>query len=1225
MFFAAHGRSPLFRSSSDPTRRIVFAWRFARIGGRLTAAVVVAAVLTAGLSAVGQGGAVRAEFRTSPRRLLTEQIDRSRTVRTRGAVTRAAANAQDEGRRDPTAAMSGIQLVLKRPQERQAAFDAQVEALHQRGNPSYQQWLTPATVGAEFGPAPEDIAALRSYLQAEGFTVNLVGRSGMYLDFSGTVAQVEQSFHTEIHTLRTANGEEHYAAVHDAEIPEALAPLVAGFVSLSDINMIRPNYRKVVPTLARAATMPRPGAVPLDDVSTSNYAVAPQDFYTIYNETPLLTQTNRIDGTGVTIALIEQSAITSSDVTYFRTVFGVSPTTPTSFVTQTAANPNCRTPSKLKTAGDEGEAILDIQWAGSVAPGANLLFVECASKTTTAGVLLSAEATIDANLADILSLSYGEYEAATGPDIALTNDLWEQAASQGQTVVVSAGDTGTASEDDGAKITVASHGITVSGFSSTAWNVSAGGTDFMDTYNQSEGDGAYGISTFWNASNTPTFESVKSYVPEMTWNDTCASSIYNAYSEGSTADGATLCANTTMANLYLAAGSGGPSTLHARPSWQTGTVYGLPSLSAYPNRMQPDVSLFAANGLWDHDLPSYESDESTPLSYAGGTSFVAPQLAGVFALIQQQMNGKRLGQPNYVLYNMAGQEYGVSSYTGSGCNGSGASGIGTTSSLPGSGCVFNDIQTGNISVDCVAGTADCYTLGSAAYGIMSTSTTTELPAFATNAGWDMATGIGSLNITNLVNNWQNAAAGGVLFTPTISAGATLASYTYGLPTAITYTAAVSGPGSYPTGSVTFSGSPTIGTMGNDALVPGAGCSTASACTETATQVYTPPGTLAAGSYTITAAYLSTNENYATGSGTTGLTVNKQTPTVSASAVSIGVGTATANLSASIAYSGTGVAPTGGLTFQVDAGAVVTATCVGSSSPVSCIYSGYNTAALAVGSHTIAAIALADGNYNGATGTGTLMVLPLPTIAFTVSNHHTQDSPFSVTATSNSSGTIAYSVVSGPATIAGSTVTLTGVAGTVLLQATQAASGSYAAGTMTASFQVIAGSVWFGNSTGSLSSFDLTGAAITGTNGDTGGGVGTIASGLGLAFDLSGNVWVVSSTGVSEFTRQGVAMTGTPLTVAGINKPLAIAVDGAGQVWIANTAGTVSVLSNAGAAISPATGYSGPGTKPAGIAIDISGSVWIPSSTANTVIRILGAAAPVVPLATGAVSGPGVEP
>jgi streptogramin lyase len=252
-------------------------------------------------------------------------------------------------------------------------------------------------------------------------------------------------------------------------------------------------------------------------------------------------------------------------------------------------------------------------------------------------------------------------------------------------------------------------------------------------------------------------------------------------------------------------------------------------------------------------------------------------------------------------------------------------------------------------------------------------------------------------------------------------------------------------------------------------------------------------------------------------------------------------------------------------------------------------------------------------------------MPLPTIVFTVPSHHTQDSAFSVSATSNSSGAFTYSVVSGPAAIVGTSVSLTGVAGTVVLQASQAASGIYAAGSQTASFLVIAGSVWIGNGSGSISTFDLTGTAITGTSGYTGAGVGTIASPLGLAFDSSGNLWVASSTGVSELSRQGVAITSSAYSIGGISNPLAVAVDGSGQVWVANSNGTVSVLSSTGAAVSPATGYSGPGSKPAGIAIDISGSVWIPSNTANTVTRILGVAAPVVPLATGAASGTGVQP
>ena len=204
------------------------------------------------------------------------------------------------------------------------------------------------------------------------------------------------------------------------------------------------------------------------------------------------------------------------------------------------------------------------------------------------------------------------------------------------------------------------------------------------------------------------------------------------------------------------------------------------------------------------------------------------------------------------------------------------------------------------------------------------------------------------------------------------------------------------------------------------------------CKESATQAYTPPGNLAAGSYTITGAYLTTNENYASGSGTTGLTVNKQTPTVAVTAVTIAVGTATANFSATISYVGSGVAPTGGLNFSVDSGTAVTATCIGSTSPLTCTYTGYSTSVLSVGTHTLTATSIADSNYASASKSGNLTVQPLPTITFTVPNHHTMDTSFTVSASSNSSGAITYSVVSGPATIVGSTVTLTGVGDTVVL-------------------------------------------------------------------------------------------------------------------------------------------------------------------------------------------------
>jgi sugar lactone lactonase YvrE len=327
------------------------------------------------------------------------------------------------------------------------------------------------------------------------------------------------------------------------------------------------------------------------------------------------------------------------------------------------------------------------------------------------------------------------------------------------------------------------------------------------------------------------------------------------------------------------------------------------------------------------------------------------------------------------------------------------------------------------------------------------------------------------------------------------------------------------------------------------IAPGASCQLAISFTPVS--VGTVTGSLVLTDNTLNAA----SPGYAT--QTIGLsgTALPNVPTVTVNAVSIMVGTATANLTASVAYAGNGSPPTGGMKFQVDSGATVVATCSGSSSPLTCTYTGYNTSALAAGTHTLTAISNADQNYAAATGTNSLTVLSSSAV----------------------------------------------------------------------------GNVWLGNGNGSLSAFGLNGTAVSTAGGYSGGGVGSIAGPQGLAFDGSGDLWVASTNGVSEFNPTGAAITSSAYTIGGVNAPLAIAVDGAGQIWIANTNGSVSVLLNTGSAESPATGYNGPGSTPAGIAVDISGSVWVPSKTGNSVTRILGVAAPVVPLATGAANGQGVKP
>jgi hypothetical protein len=1182
------------------------------------------------------GAQVAAEFRTAPRSLITEKVDRSRVVPTTGAVRPSVAQLTDLGEVEGTLPMEHMQLLLNRPAERQAAFDAEVEALHTPSNPSFHKWLTPDVVGQEFGLSQADLATIVSFLESEGFTIGFVAKGGYLIDFTGSAAQVSNTFRTKIHYVRMPDGEVKDSALTAAYIPAALAPAVKGFVSLSNVPAAKPMLKKKVsPEQTAAALAKAAGLLPQDtnSVANSDYFVGPQDFYTIYDENSLLTASTPINGTGQTLALIEQSDINTADVTFFRKTFNVVPNTPSLTVQHGSASISCNDPGILdsqKAGFDEGEAVLDAEWASSVAPAATVLFMACASTKATGGIFLSAESLIQDNLAPVMSLSYGYYEAGSTTEDTLSVDLWEQAASQGQTVVVSSGDGGSDAADQGAAY--ATDGYNVNGFSSTAYNVSAGGTDFQDYYNQLEGDAAYQDSVFWASTNGTGKSSALSYIPEMPWNNTCASSILSFLETGSTSSNA-FC-DTALGQEYfleVGGGGGGISIKNARPAWQAnGAVYGISQATGTNFRLQPDISMFAANGVYGHALDFYESDDGTgSYEQAGGTSFVAPQLAGIFTLLNQS-TGERQGQPDYVLYSMAALQYGTTTATGA-CNGSGATGIGTTTSLPASTCIFHDVETGNISQACLRSTADCYR-DKGSFGILETTTTSGIPAYSSAEGYDLATGLGSVDIANLVNNWQSPTSGKI-FTPTVTLTPATTTYTYGAPTAISYLAVLTGPGSFPTGSVTFAGSPIIGTIGTEAITQSTGCNykTNGTCTESATQGYTPSATtVLAGSYSVTATYAppATNENYGTGTGTATITVNKQLPTltITAPTATVTYGSASVTITAKLAFTGTGLAPTTAslLTFQVAGLGTFTATCTGTTTPLTCSYVLPLGTAVSSGTYAITASYLGDTNYLGTTGTGTLTYGKASTINFTeASPQHTMYPTIALAPTSNSTGAFSYTVISGPATVAGSTLTLTG-AGTVVVRATQAAAGTYTPTYTSTSFTVLAGSIWIGDNSNAVSTFDELGNAITGSgSGLTGAGIATIASPSGEAFDASGYLWVASSAGVSEFKFPNpTAVSATPYTVGGISSPIALAIDGASQVWVANSNGTISTLSDAGKALSPTTGYtaSGVSSTVGGIAIDISGNVWVSNGADGSVTEVMGAAVPVAPASTALANG-----
>lgn len=669
--------------------------------------------------------------------LIAQPIDSNRLY-TLAGNTRPEASAQnDRGQVADTFAMPHMLLQLQRSPEREQALRNFIDQQHDSASGNFHKWLTAVQFGQMYGPAPRDIETVSDWLRASGFTVNTVYPSGMTIDFSGTAGQVLAAFKTEIHRL-SVDGKDHIANLSDPQIPEALAPVVTGVVSLHDfrppsMKMSSPKYR------------------------IEFEIVVPEDLATIYDLKPAFAA--GYTGKGQTIAVLEDSDLFSTeDWNIFRRVFGLSSYTAGSLSTINPAPPhgtsNCTDPGANS---DGDEATLDAEWASAAAPDAKIEVVTCADTTTTPGFLIAAQNTINSSAPPpIISLSYGFCEAITGVALnAAFNSAYQQAAAEGVSVFVAAGDTGAAICDRG--LAGAIHGIGVSSVASTPYNVAVGGTDFADMSQHTS-------STYWGPTNSSTYGSALSYIPEIPWNNSCAGSVLAIFSGYSVGYGPAGYCGSTMAQqsgaLNTVAGGGGPSGCatgataenfvvggtckgYSKPSWQTG-VPGIPDDGV---RDLPDVSLFASNGLWNHFYVFCFSDlrnGGTPCvgppdqwNGAGGTSFSSPIMAGIQALVNQKM-GSAQGNPNPVYYKLA------------------ASSVASS--------VFHSITSGDIVVNC-SGEINCFGNGFAGRGRsepvtafdgnggLSTASRTYRPAFAAANRWNFATGLGSVDAFNLIMNW----------------------------------------------------------------------------------------------------------------------------------------------------------------------------------------------------------------------------------------------------------------------------------------------------------------------------------------------------------------------------------------------------------------------------------------------------------------------------------------
>jgi uncharacterized membrane protein len=707
---------------------------------------------------------------------ITQAIDETQLVTLKGNVHPLARPEFDRGPVPSSQPMKRMMLLLQRSPEQQVALQQLMLEQQSKDSPNFHKWLVPQQFGVEFGPADADIQTVTDWLARQGFQVARVANGRTVIEFSGNAAQVQSAFHTEIHKF-VVNGETRSANVSDPQIPAALAPVVKGIVSLH--NFPRRTFRRDAGI--HKVTRDEHGVPQFTSTTgcgqnqTSQcFFVGPADFAKIYNIPAGL------DGTGVTIGIVGDSNIDPNDAIGFRNVFGLTPATAPTIIVD-GPDPGISGPT-----GDEGEGDLDVQVSGMVAPKATIDFVTAEGTLTAMGTDIAAFHIIDYNLADVMSESFGSCEPQLESEGAATfYDLnWEQAAAQGITVMVSAGDNGSASCDNFDTQSVAVNGLAVNAIASTPFNVAVGGTDFDDVGAQ---------SNFWNTTNVAgTLESAKGYIPETTWNDSCAAT-------ATSANLATVCAGALATNIV--AGSGGPSAINAKPPWQSGMT------PADGSRDVPDVALFASDGPQSLSLypfceadgvpagasPSCAASGPFTIGGAGGTSASSPAFAGIMALIVQKMGGKRQGNANFVLYKIAAT-------LGQSCNSTGQA-------LSGSTCAFNDVTKGNDSVPCAGTSANCSSVTSA-NGVLVDPAHTTTPAWTTTTGYDYATGLGSVNVTNLATQWPLVVGSFKATTSnlTLNGGTGTVTITHGASVTASTTVAVVSPATgTPTGDVSLLG------------------------------------------------------------------------------------------------------------------------------------------------------------------------------------------------------------------------------------------------------------------------------------------------------------------------------------------------------------------------------------------------------------------------------------
>lgn len=731
-------------------------------------------------------------FAAQPDRI-TGPIDSSQMVALTRSVHSKAKPQYDLGAVDPSLKLDYVTLLMAPSLSQQKALDQLLAQQQDHASPNYHKWLTPQQFADRFGLSENDLNKVTAWLKSQGFQILSTGGGRNSVIFSGTAAQVQSAFATEIHNYKV-DGEEHIANSTPIMVPAALNGIVRSVMGLHNFRP-RPAYRTRGAGAKRNA---QPGYY------DANYFfpnfLAPGDIATIYGITSLYNASTPIDGAGQTLAIAGQTDIFLADINDFRSGFGLS-TIPVNTVATTGEctiNSNGIVISPCNTTNfqyvllgtdtgsvsdnDIGEADLDIEWSGAVARNAQIIFINGETNNGVFDALTAAiNPPVGPPLALVVSASYGE-----GCEAQATLDLetvLQQGNAEGVTIMNSSGDIGAAECDfnppnnaQDPPFSPAIGGVGVSYPASSPEVTGVGGTaiSLADDTNPPN-------PSLWSTTIGANGGTAVTYIPELGWNDDVELAQYCQ----APASGDTFCSTgggtkgwvplTTSAtasqmqqDIWISSSGGGASNCwyengdtclgpgpgpttgggFAQPTWQQGLVVpGAPAGVRYV----PDVSLFASPNFPGYVFCTPQNPNVTNTStcasgiftavdtyqsLVGGTSVSSPAFAGIVTLLNQYVvtNGLQstagLGNVNSNLYYIAANNPSA----------------------------FNQVKTGTNTVYCQPGTpstqptnVQCPSGGSLGYSASNADPAT---------GYNLVTGLGSVNVDSLALAW------GELFTAT---------------------------------------------------------------------------------------------------------------------------------------------------------------------------------------------------------------------------------------------------------------------------------------------------------------------------------------------------------------------------------------------------------------------------------------------------------------------------